>query len=446
MCVCRQALVLGMGLSGVAAACLLRRHGYAVTVVDAGCGDEEAVCALQDAGVEVLAGAVTLPAGQYTVCVVSPGISCDSDWVREMQGRGAEVISELELGYRYCDCELVAVTGSNGKSTLVKLLYDMLRKCGQQVAIAGNYGIPLSDGVKDSAGLDLIVVEVSSFQLELVDRFSPKVGVLLNLQPDHLDRHGTMAEYRALKQRLFRRMGSGDCVVVHDAELAEMNAAKARLVSFGILGGADFYYSSDGYVCGRGDFAGIKVGLQGSRFDNQIMGQTVAAAVAVLVSLGLDARVVAGSVMEFSGLPHRMEQVAEIEGVRFIDDSKATNLAAMQAALEMLGGGVRLIAGGVLKEKSVDFVKEVLANKAPCVYLIGIASKDMESGWRDSVRCVECGDLETAVRLAFADAGVGETVLLSPGCASFDQFKSYKDRGERFKRIVEDIYEERETR
>ncbi len=455
-----------------------------MTVVDRADVDAARCDLLRSIGVCVLTSVAKLPLEKFNLCVVSPGIDAKSAWVVEMERRGIEVVSELELGFRHCKCPLIAVTGTNGKSTLVKLLHDMFVAAGVSSEIGGNYGIPLCDVAERSGSLDWIVVEVSSFQLEKVDQFHPRVGVLLNVQPDHLDRHGGMVEYRELKSRLFRCMGEGDVGIVHLDEMSAMRklvSSDNRWVGFGnmsrSLKRADWdsafglrlprrdmegipapnicYYDNGTVVCGsvvrqdarftagedNGDDV-LRVDISGSEFDNPILGQTVAAAVAVMQACGISLDVVANTVKSFDSLSHRMEKVGVINGIKFIDDSKATNLAALKAGLEMSSFPVRLIAGGQLKEKNVKFVKEVLVKKAVCVYVIGDAANIFVTNWQDTVVCVHCSDLQTAVRRAWEDADCGDTVLLSPGCASFDQFKSYKDRGEQFKKVVEIINEE----
>ncbi len=444
------ALVLGLGVSGEAAARLLVKQGMAVTVVDA---SDSANClaraaSLQESGVRVLTGVTTLPAEDFNLCVVSPGIDQASEWVCEMDERGVEVISELELGYRHCKCPLVAVTGTNGKSTLVKLINGILEAGGLRSMVAGNYGIPLCDVVETSELLDWLVVEVSSFQLELVSTFHPRVGVLLNLQPDHLNRHGDMETYRALKARLFAHMGPGDTAVVHEAEMASFQAlagGENAWIEFGRSVTADIYCDASGYVMRGKDADRTKVlDVRGTGFDNPVLGQAAAAAVAASDACGVSPEAVAMALRAFVPLPHRMEHIRQVNGISFINDSKATNLASLVAGVEMAQTPIRLIAGGQLKEKELQFAKEVLARNVACVYVIGAAANALQAAWGDVVRCVSCGDLETAVARAHVDAQIGDTVLLSPGCASFDQFTSYRDRGEAFGRIVEAINEERE--
>ena len=495
----KNAIVFGVGISGEAAAGLLVRQGWDVTVVDGAVVDAVRCDLLRSLGVRVLTSVAELPAENFDLCVVSPGIDQKSAWVLEMERREVEVISELELGFRYCKCPVIAVTGTNGKSTLVKLLYDIFMDAGISAAIAGNYGIPMCEVAERSAVLDWIVAEVSSFQLEKVSEFRPRVGVLLNIQPDHLDRHGSMQAYRELKSRLFRCMGEGDTGIVHLDEMSairEFVSSGNRWVSFGTMsrslkladrdegipapesdggdGGdgrdrgaptaeglrrnfGDVYYDLNGTIaCGqvfgqdarateRSDDGGdiLRVDIAGSEFDNPILGQAAAAAVAVMQACGVSLNVVSERIKSFDSLSHRMQSVGVFDGVLFVNDSKATNLAALKAGLEMSNAPVRLIAGGRLKEKNLNFVKEVLANKAVCVYVIGSAANDFKSCWQDVVVCVHCTDLKTAVRRAWKDAKCGDTVLLSPGCSSFDQFKSYNDRGEQFKEIVEKINEEK---
>ena len=428
----KSALILGLGVSGVAAARLLLAEGVAVTAVDA--MDNEALrtmaTALEAEGGRVVLGCDALPDAAADVCVTSPGVASDSAWMVALRERGVPVMSELALGADRCVCPILAVTGTNGKSTLVKLCAEALRCGGKRAAIAGNYGTPLCAVAGESADLDWIVAEVSSFQLEYPGTFTPAVGVLLNIQSDHLDRHGSMAAYRAIKLRLFSRMTAAHTALIPDT-LADCFTA-ARCVTFGRTAGAG--YRLDGHsVTGPG---GLSVSLAGTPFDNPILGLAAAAAVGAGAACGVPAAAVESALGSLETLPHRMQVVARRDGITYIDDSKATNLAALQAALWMVEGPVRLIAGGQLKEKELDFVKEGLANKVLAVYVIGESANAMEMAWQDVVPCRGCGHLAEAVRIARQEARAGETVLLSPGTASFDQFRDYKDRGNQFTALV----------
>ncbi len=434
----RAALVLGLGRSGAAAARLLAVQGWRVTVTDRGAGS----VAVPE-GVQFLANAVELPPGDFDLCVVSPGIDCQSAWVREASARCREVISELELGWRHCRCPVLAVTGTNGKSTVVKLLADLLTAGGLRSEPSGNYGIPLCESAARSDSLDWVVAEVSSFQLELVRDFRPRIGIMLNLQPDHLGRHGSMAHYGALKARLFRAMQPGETALVYEADFAAMREAAGACnpawTKFGT--GEDCaarYDAARHEVRYLPPDAGreVRVSLRDTGFDNPVTGPAAAAAVAAATLCGLDADTIQTGIAGFVPLAHRMQPVATVAGVRYINDSKATNLTALRAALEMTSAPVRLIAGGQLKENNLDFIKEVLKKRVGSVYLIGEAARVFADAWQDCVPCRMCGDLETAVMAAGQDAEAGDVVLLSPGCASFDQFRSYADRGDQFKDFV----------
>jgi UDP-N-acetylmuramoylalanine--D-glutamate ligase len=435
-----NALVLGLGISGVSAARLLIARGGAVVAIDKGNDDVLKARAgeLRSLGVTVHLGVeAPSPDIRADLCVVSPGIAADSPWVVSVAARGAEVISELELGARHCACPMVAVTGSKGKSTAVKLLTELLQKGGRKAETAGNYGIPLCDVAMRSKSLDWAVVEVSSFQLECVREFHPRIGVILNIQPDHLDRHRTLENYRATKARIFARMEAADLGIVYDVDADAVKRASAggnRWMTFGRSALADVRYES-GRVVG----AGAATNVSGSLFDNPILGRTAAAVAAIAYAMGIDRATIERAIREYEPLPHRMRDVITIDGVRYVNDSKATSLTAMCAGLEMSGGPVRLIAGGCLKEHDLEFTKQPLAKHVRAAYLIGQASPELEAAWKYVVPCRICGDLATAVAAAHQDATPGEVVLLSPACTSFDQFMNFEDRGEQFVKIVESI-------
>lgn len=436
----KNALVLGLGVSGYGAAQLLLENGYGVIAVDG--SEREDVCrraaSLRTLGAVVEQPVERLPAGQFDLCVLSPGVPVDGDWVKEVSARGIEVLPELEVGWKYCESPMVAITGSNGKSTVTKLCGACLTKAGMRVEVGGNYGTPVSEIARSGKKADWVVAEVSSFQLEPIRDFRPQVGVLLNLQPDHLDRHGDMVSYGAAKMRIFENMRRGDTAVVLDelVDTARTCGGNERdWLTFGTSDSADFRYF-DGCIVSGAANKNLKINLRGSRFEGPVGGLNAAAAAAVLHGAGIDPMVIESTAMEFVPLPHRMETVARIDGVTFIDDSKATNLGALNAALQGSKKPVRLIAGGLLKEKNIESVKELLANKVRRVYLIGKAAKDMLAAWNDAVDCVECGTLEEATRLAWHDAEAGDAILLSPGCASFDQFAGFAERGRQFTAIA----------
>ena len=433
----RTALVCGLGASGEAAALLLRGEGTEVVVLHSGDSPElrTRAAALKAAGVCVQVGLKAVPAGAFEVAVMSPSIPQTSPWVCELQRRGVPLLAELELGWSRHRGRTLAVTGSNGKSTCVKWLAEALQAAGLRAAPAGNYGPPAARIVRDQPELDWLVLEVSTFQLETCQAFRPDIGILLNIFPNHLDRHGEMATYAALKARLFAGTQRADCCLVPPALLESVrrqSGGAGRWETFGLDETADWRFRA-GQVWHDGV---VVADLVGTRFDNAILGQAGAAVVAALTAAGPGPAPAVQAARAFQPLPHRMQPVAEIGGVRFVNDSKATNLTALAAALTMTGGRVRLIAGGLLKEKDLGSVKDLLAQKVESVYLIGRAAPDMAQAWSEVVPCRSCGTLEAAVAEAAADARAGETVLLSPACASFDQFKSFEERGDLFAELV----------
>ncbi|HPB10851.1 MAG TPA: UDP-N-acetylmuramoyl-L-alanine--D-glutamate ligase [Kiritimatiellia bacterium] len=430
-----NALVLGAGASGEAAALLLAARGGRVRVLDEGDGAARAAVAgrLRQAGITAHFGAGGLPEEPFDVCIASPGFALQHPWIAACRVRGTPVISELELGACYWPGRVLAVTGSKGKSSLVKLCADTLNGAGVSASPAGNYGIPLSRLALERPELAWAVTEVSSFQMEHTRTFSPDIAILLNLQADHLDRHADMAEYKALKLSLFAAMRPGRVALLpsglsHEGRIPE----GVDLLRFGADAGCDWAYA-DHAVMGVMRGRVCKVELRGSWFDNAVLGAAAAAGVAALRHAGLDDARIENGLASFVPLAHRMQTVAvSRQGVRYVDDSKATSLAATAAALRMAQGPVRLIAGGLLKEKDLDGVKELLTQTTKKVYLIGQCAEQMFQAWSASVPCEVCGTLERAVESARCDALPGDVVLLSPGTASFDLFSSYRERGERF--------------
>ena len=353
--------VIGYGRSGRSAEGVLKARGDEVTIVD----DKELV-------------------------VVSPGV---------------RVMSELEFGVRELrsrGVRLLAVTGSKGKSSVVKIVADALELAGRTAVPCGNYGLPVSEVARMDPLPDWAVVEVSSFQLETTnlppDAF--EAAVILNLQEDHLDRHGCVEVYHGLKRKLLGMAKAGrDCSRVN---------------------GCDPYDDV----------------LAGSYFDNDILSSNGAAACWLMSAAGLDAAAMRRAFETFRPLPHRMNLVGEFGGVRCIDDSKATSLAALGAGVVMAGSGIRLIAGGLPKGDDPNSVLELLTKRVKKVYLIGQSAEAFAAVWKSSVDCEICGTMERAVSAAMREAGKGETVLLSPGTASFDQFKSFGERGDVFADLV----------
>ena len=423
--------VLGLGASGEAAARLLRAEGYRVVVFDAGAGPalEARAAALRALGAEVRLAAATPDAQGFDRCVVSPGVPADSPAVAVFRTRGIPILSELELGWSRHRGRTLAVTGSNGKSTALKWLAESFLAAGRTIALGGNYGPPASEAAMARPPPEWLALEVSSFQLETVAEFRPDIGVLLNLHPNHLDRHGNEETYRAMKFRLFARQTPRDTAIVPAALKDRMADSPANVVTFGAAGeGAD--YECEG---GRIRHAGaVVLDARKTWFDHPVLGLTAAAVDAA----GVNRSAAAAAARAFQPLPHRTAVLAEIGGVRYVDDSKGTNVAALMAAVRMAGGPVRLIAGGLGKNEDFGVAVKTLAARVAKVYLIGSSALAMQQAWARFVPCEPCGDLDTAFARARREAERGDVVLLSPGCASFDQFRSYAERGERFARLV----------
>lgn len=438
-----QVLVCGLGDSGCAAAEALLDAGVRVTAVDRDAGAALAARTrrLADAGARVVLGAGPLPDGRFDRCVVSPGLAWDSPWLADLRARGVPLQSELEYGWTLRRSRTVAVTGSNGKSTAVKWLAETLAAGGHTALACGNYGRPMTAAARTEPPPEWLVAEVSSFQLETVTAFRPEVGVLLNVLPNHLDRHHDMAAYTALKARLFAQAGPDDVAIVPQALAADIRrlaGGRGRWLTFGGEDGADYVFRG-GRVLREGKPA---ADLSGTVFDHPVLGVNAAAVVAAVEACGLPGACAAAAARGFQTLPHRLQQLPSRRGVHFVNDSKATNLAALAAALRVLPGGVRLIAGGLSKETDFTPVLGLLRERARGVYLVGRAAEAMGAAWDRHVPCRLCKTLDVAVRQAWQDAQPGETILLSPACASYDQFRNYAERGECFINSVENIERE----
>ena len=431
----RHAFILGMGTSGEAAARVLMREGCQVTLVDRKISNQLRQRAeyWKRQGARVQIGCNDLSDLETDLAVVSPGIPVTDSWIQGLRSKGIRLISELELGWSHRNCPIIAVTGSNGKSTAVKLLCHLLRQAGMAVLPAGNFGPPLCSQIDRQA--DWLVVEVSSFQLEHIHSFRPEIGILLNVHPNHLDRHGSMKTYRQLKANLFRNMGVDDLCLAPEEEmesLCRLSRGQGAWESFGTSKDARHRYVRGAVVLSRK----CSISIRGSFVDNRVLGPAAAAIFAAALRVGVEPDQAAASLGTFEPLPHRMQEVCVFGGVTYINDSKATCLHSMMAGLMRSRGRIRLIAGGRAKQDDFFVAKDALTRHVARAYLIGEDAKSMVRAWRPEVDCVLCDKLDEAFRQASSDARSGDTVLLSPGCASFDQFSGYAERGERFMELV----------
>ncbi len=432
-------LVVGLARSGVAAAQMLVARGEEVIGADS--GHPEGAEGLTGLGVEVsLDGQGIEHLERVRTVVKSPGVPREAPVIEAALRRGIEVTGELELAWRVIPNRVAAITGTNGKTTTAELLGHLYRTAGEPAVIAGNVGTPLSSlaGSVDEAAT--VVCECSSFQLEDADAFAPECAALLNVAPDHLDRHKTMEAYLAAKLRVFANQGNEDVAVYNgdDPSLAglDLGGCGRRVRFCSVEGDCDVTLAS-GTVFAEGVplIQAAELPLLGAHNVANAM-----AAAAAALAMGLERDSVAAGLRSFGGVPHRLEPVAEIGGVRFVNDSKATNVSATAMALRSFEGGVHAILGGSPKGESFEPLAGPVAERCRAAYLIGDAAAALRDALAPAaeagVGLRDCEGLEEAVRLAAAAAQPGDVVLLSPACASFDSFRDFEQRGERFREIV----------
>jgi UDP-N-acetylmuramoylalanine--D-glutamate ligase len=435
-------LVVGLARSGQAAVRLLAGRGEKVKAVDL--GHPEGAAGLEGVDVEVFLDTDGLAQLEGTRTVVkSPGVPREAPVIAAALERGIDVVGELELAWRALPNRFVAVTGTNGKTTTVELLGHIYRGAGEPVAVAGNVGTPLSELVGEIEADATVVCECSSFQLEDTSCFAPECAVHLNLAPDHLDRHADLAAYGAAKLRIFANQGNDD-VAVYNADEPELAGVDlggcARRVAFGHGDGPDREISvADGTIFYDGEplLAIEELGL----FGEHNVANAMAAAAAAL-TMGIDRDAVREGLRSFTGVEHRLERIAEIDGILFVNDSKATNVASAVVGLRAFPSGVHAILGGSEKGEPFAPLIEPIVERCAACYLIGDTAGrlalELEPVTVADVALVHCTDLEDAVHRAGAAAAEEErgVVLLSPACASFDAFEDYEQRGERFREIV----------
>jgi UDP-N-acetylmuramoylalanine--D-glutamate ligase len=429
-------LVVGLARSGLAAALALRARGEEVIGVDAGAppGTE----ALSEAGVEVHVGTEGVALLQRVRAVIkSPGVPAEAPVIVAAHSRGLPVIGELELAWRMLPNEFIAVTGTNGKTTTVELIGQIHREAGLPVAVAGNVGTAVSSLVGTVGAETTVVCEVSSFQLEDTVEFAPEAAVLLNISPDHLDRHHTFEAYQGAKLLLFARQGNNDVAVAPlELEVEDLGGC-ARRVRFGTGAAASVSLRAGELWWEERPLLAVgEVRLRGAHNVENAM-----AAAAVCLARGIEEDAVRAGLRSFAGVAHRLEEVASRDGVLFVNDSKATNIASTEVALGAFvdGGPIHLILGGQGKGQDFTELRGAVERSCEAVYLIGQDTPVIAAALADlGVALEECGDLEHAVPAARLAARPGEVVLLSPACASFDQFADFEARGELFRALVLD--------
>ena len=433
-------LVVGLARSGQAAALLLASRGDEVIGCDV--GSPAGLEGLREAAVEVHLDTDGVPLLERARCLVkSPGVPREAPVVRLARERGIPVLGELELAWRVLPNRFVAVTGTNGKTTVTELLGHVWRTASEPVAVAGNVGTPLASLAGEVAEEVTVVCEASSFQLEDAEAFAPECAVLLNVTPDHLDRHHDFEDYLRAKLRIFANQGNDDVAVFNADEPALEGrdlGGCARRIPY--CRGADpdcaVSINEDVLFVGSEPLMEVaELSLPGPHNADNAMAAAVAA-----TAMGIDRGSIREALRTFPGVPHRLERVAEIDGVLYVNDSKATNVAAAAAALRSFDGGVRAILGGSLKGGGFEGLAEPVAERCVACYLIGEAADALASDLAGSgVELRRSGDLEAAVREAARDAVRSEVVLLAPACASFDAYRDYEERGEHFRSLVEEL-------
>jgi UDP-N-acetylmuramoylalanine--D-glutamate ligase len=432
----QNAAVLGAGLSGAAAALLLRSEGANVTVLDS--ADEKKLLRstldnLRGQGVQVIAGSeADRDSNQYDLVVASPGIDPASRLGRNFWSRKTEIVGELELGWRSCEMPVIAVTGTNGKTTTTEMLAQMLNQCGQKTIACGNIGKPLSEVAREKVKYDVLTVEVSSFQLETIRTFHPSIALWLNFAPDHLDRYRSVAEYRTAKLRLFENQTADDVAIVNASE--SLPELRARTIAFSAYTNRGDFRLSEGAILFQNQpvLRMSQTKLRGSHNIENLM-----ATLAAGHARGLSFEQMVPPLSAYEPQPHRCEFIRKIGGVDYINDSKATNLDAMEKALQAQSKPVVLIAGGKNKGFNYQPLRELAKEKVRTTILIGEMAKQIARDWDGAVKTEMAASLADAVERAHAAAKSGEVVLFSPGTSSFDMFKSYADRGDQFRALVQ---------
>jgi UDP-N-acetylmuramoylalanine--D-glutamate ligase len=441
-----RVLVIGLARTGVATALFCAKHNATVTATDMRTEAElgDAPAKLREAGVALeLGGHTEKTYLAQDLIIPSPGVPADDPFLALARAKKITVWSEIELAYRFLEGEMIGITGSNGKTTTTTLVHHILQSAGRKTLLAGNVGTALISVVDQMSVSTWSVVELSSFQLELTDKFRPDIAVFLNLTPDHLDRHKTMEAYAAAKARIFTKQTELDAAV--------LNADDASTVALAPKKPQVFWFSRKKQVhqgaCVKGD--DIVVAHHGKEefvmkvADIAIAGghnvENVLAAVTAARLAEVDSMTIGAAVRSFGGVEHRLEFVAEIRGVRYYNDSKATNVDATLKALDAFPGGILVILGG--KDKGNDYMvlQKPLREKAKLALLIGAAADKIDRQITGSVAIERAETMERAVEIAAQAAQPGDVVLLAPACASFDQFENYEHRGRTFKGLVEKL-------
>jgi len=442
----KKILVVGLGKSGLAAALFLRRKGAQVTVSDARSAEVLAkdIPALLEEGIMVEAGGHgLLTFRRQDLIVVSPGVPLDTPELAQVRNFGLPIIGELELAARFLKGKILAITGSNGKTTTTTLCGEILRAGNLPVQVGGNIGVPVIALVDSSRDDTWSVLEVSSFQLETIEQFHPQIAAILNVTPDHLDRHGTFENYVAAKERIFmNQTAEGALILNADDDVASRAAARAksRVLWFSgkrvVRQGAFVHEGAIVFRPSEQSTPEFIVKLESIHLRGQHNVENVLAAVCAARLAGVAPEAIRSAIENFHAVEHRLEFVVNINGVDYFNDSKATNVDAAIKAIAAFPSGIHLILGGKDKNSDYRLMRPLLQERVRAVYTIGAAAEKIITHIEGAVPIVNAGTLDHAVAKAAEAAQPGEVVLLAPACSSFDQFDNYEHRGQVFKDLV----------
>lgn len=448
----KNVLVVGLAKTGISAARFLHTIGAVVTATDASCA-APGISELENTGIKTETGRHST---EYflnaDLIVLSPGVPTDIEPVKAAKDKGIEIISEIELAYNFIDAPIIAATGTNGKTTATALLGRILSNAGKDVFVGGNIGTPLIDYAIEKKKADYVVAEVSSFQLEGIKSFKPYISILLNITEDHLDRYSSFRQYADAKFNIFKNQNGGDIAIVNiddptiKSQILNLQLKHSgtgpnphiRIIPFSTnerleagvyftgkeiacsINGTDALYSTEG------------IKLKGIHNIENIM-----AVIAAAKACDVRDDVIQETLKDFSGLPHRVEFVRELNGVSYYNDSKGTNIGALHRCLEGFNEPIILIAGGRDKGGDYSTLMDLIRKKVKLLLLMGEAKEKIKDSLGSCAETLFVSSMEDAVKKAHDTAVKGDIVLLSPACSSFDMFKDYKDRGEIFKRLVE---------
>jgi UDP-N-acetylmuramoylalanine--D-glutamate ligase len=442
----KKIVIIGMGKTGIATASYLGNQGAKVAVTDEKQFDQ------WDGEFKQIAGEKWLEVGDYNARVLegadmvvpSPGVPPNSDLLVEAQKKNIPVVSEIELASWFLKVPVIAVTGTNGKTTTTTLLGEILRRSGKKVFVGGNIGTPLIEYAETSQKDDFIVAEISSFQLQWIEKFRPFIAILLNITCDHINYHGSFAEYRRVKAGIFANQTKTDWAILNATDQEQDGIADATYAQIVKFSSKDVL--SQGIFIKDNDIVLIMPGFNEEKYPLGIINlpglhnvENVMAAIMAARLCGCSQKDIIAAVRAFSGLPHRIEFAGERNSIKFYDDSKGTNVGSVLRALETFNQPVILLLGGRDKDGDFESLKPLLKKKTKKVILFGEARNRIASLIGEETPVLKKAGLREAIQSAYKDAQSGDVVLLSPGCASFDEFANYKDRGNFFKDVVRNL-------